>query len=104
PRGGGRERRNPAPPSRSTGGTATEVYDYLRLLWARIGKPFCRVCGAPVVRDTPESVVDTVVARSQVPEVSRLQVAFPVPPSARASHEALVENLLPLGFVRITPA
>ena len=96
------EQRNPVTSSRSTVGTATEVYDYLRLLWARIGKPFCRVCGAPVVRDTPESVVDAVVSRTGNLEISqRLQITFPVPPSARASHDALVENLLVLGFVRI---
>ena len=90
------EQRNPVTSSRSTVGTATEVYDYLRLLWARIGKPFCRVCGAAVVRDTPESVVDAAGRQA-----GRLQVCFPVPPSARASHDALVENLLALGFVRI---
>ena len=95
------EQRNPVTSSRSTVGTATEVYDYLRLLWARIGKPFCRVCGAPVVRDTPESVVSAVSRRLDVSSSHRLIVSFPVPPSARASHEALVENLLALGFVRV---
>ncbi|HET9604573.1 MAG TPA: excinuclease ABC subunit UvrA, partial [Gemmatimonadales bacterium] len=48
------EQRNPAVSSRSTVGTATEIYDFLRLLWARIGQPFCRRCGAPVRRETPE--------------------------------------------------
>ncbi|HKP30488.1 MAG TPA: excinuclease ABC subunit UvrA [Gemmatimonadales bacterium] len=95
------EQRNPVTSSRSTVGTATEVYDYLRLLWARIGKPFCRVCGAPVVRDTPESVVEAVAQRLDVSSSHRLLVSFPVPASARASHEALVENLLALGFVRV---
>ena len=46
------EQRNPTVSSRSTVGTATEVYDFLRLLWARIGTPYCRKCGAPVRRDT----------------------------------------------------
>jgi excinuclease ABC subunit A len=50
------EQRNPVVSSRSTVGTATEVYDYLRLLWARVGTPYCRVCGARVRRDTPASV------------------------------------------------
>src|ERR671910_1570645 len=49
------EQRNPTVSSRSTVGTATEVYDYLRLLWARVGRSFCRRCGAPVRRGTPPS-------------------------------------------------
>ena len=53
------EQRNPTMSSRSTVGTATEVYDFLRLLWARIGKPICRSCGAAVRRDTPESATTT---------------------------------------------
>jgi len=99
------EQRNPVVSSRSTVGTATEVYDYLRLLWARIGRPFCRRCGAPVRRDTPASVVSAVTGgRTDGPTdrpTSRIQVAFPVPASARATHEALVENLRALGFVRV---
>jgi excinuclease ABC subunit A len=59
------EQRNPVVSSRSTVGTATEVYDYLRLLWARIGHPYCRTCGAPVRRDTPASVGESV--RAEVP-------------------------------------
>ncbi len=95
------EQRNPVVSSRSTVGTATEIYDYLRLLWARVGKPFCRKCGAAVVRDTPASVVETIVRRSDDETMKRFQVGFPVPPSARATHAALVENLLALGFVRV---
>ena len=95
------EQRNPVVSSRSTVGTATETYDYLRLLWARVGKPFCRKCGAPVLRDTPSSVVDEVLRRCDDETMRRIQVCFPVPPSVRASHAALVENLLVLGFVRI---
>jgi excinuclease ABC subunit A len=91
------EQRNPTASSRSTVGTATEVYDYLRLLWARVGTPFCRTCGAPVRRDTPQSAADTVLDKVQ----GRIQVTFPLPPSARASHTAIVENLQALGFVRL---
>ena len=70
------EQRNPVVSSRSTVGTATEVYDYLRVLWARIGKPFCRKCGSPVVRDTPASVVEAVLgARSRGLIVSSSQAA-----------------------------
>ncbi|MDQ3138952.1 MAG: excinuclease ABC subunit UvrA, partial [Gemmatimonadota bacterium] len=92
------EQRNPVVSSRSTVGTATEVYDYLRLLWARAGRCYCRRCGAPVRRDTPGSAADDVLAA--VPG-ARIQVAFPLPPVARLTHDAVVENLRALGFVRV---
>jgi excinuclease ABC subunit A len=91
------EQRNPAVSSRSTVGTATEVYDYLRLLWARIGRQYCRHCGEPVARDTPSSAADRVNSLGRVP----VQVTFPLPASIRASHAAIVENLQALGFLRI---
>jgi excinuclease ABC subunit A len=91
------EQRNPVISSRSTVGTATEVYDYLRLLWARVGKCYCRKCGGPVRRDTPQSAVDDVLAQTG----GRLQVSFPLPPVARLTHAAVVENLRALGFTRV---
>src|SRR5262249_48102494 len=91
------EQRNPTVSSRSTVGTATEVYDYLRLLWARAGRSFCRVCGALVRRDTPQSAVDDILAAGP----GRIQICFPLPPVARLTHEAGVENLTALGFVRV---
>ena len=91
------EQRNPTVSSRSTVGTATEVYDFLRLLWARLGTPYCRKCGAPVRRDTVQSATDAVAASV----AGRLQVAFPLPASAKASHELIVENLRALGFLRV---
>jgi excinuclease ABC subunit A len=91
------EQRNPTVSSRSTVGTATEVYDFLRLLWSRVGTPFCRVCSSPVVRDTPESAAARVSALGDLP----VRVTFPVPESARVTHAALVENLRALGFLRI---
>jgi excinuclease ABC subunit A len=90
------EQRNPTVSSRSTVGTATEVYDYLRLLWARVGRSFCRKCGAPVRRDTPQSAAEDTVARG-----GRIQIAFPLPPVASLAHAAVVENLRALGFVRV---
>ena len=92
------EQRNPTVSSRSTVGTATEVYDFLRLLWARLGRPFCRVCGAPVRRDTPQSAVEAVSTEAPA---ARLQVTFPLPASARHTHDAVLENLQALGFVRL---
>ncbi|MEP7228121.1 MAG: excinuclease ABC subunit UvrA, partial [Gemmatimonadales bacterium] len=91
------EQRNPVVSSRSTVGTATEVYDYLRLLWARIGKSYCRVCGGPVRRDTPQAATDAVLAQVS----GRLQVCFPLPPLTRLTHATVVENLRALGFVRV---
>jgi excinuclease ABC subunit A len=91
------EQRNPAVSSRSTVGTATEIYDYLRLLWARVGRQQCRVCGGPVRRDTPQSAAEDTLAQAAGP----LQVTFPLSPSARQGHAAIVENLTALGFVRV---
>ncbi len=91
------EQRNPTVSSRSTVGTATEVYDYLRLLWARLGRSYCRACGAPVRRDTPQSAADAILARGG----TRVQIAFPLPVSARVTHAVVVENLRALGFVRV---
>jgi excinuclease ABC subunit A len=91
------EQRSPVVSSRSTVGTATEIYDHLRLLWARVGRQFCQACGAPVRRDTPQSAADDVLAAGG----SRAQVAFPLPATARLSHAAIVDNLTALGFVRV---
>ncbi len=90
------EQHNPTVSSRSTVGTATEVYDFLRLLWARIGTTYCRQCDTPVTQDTPESAAEIVQARV----TGKIQVTFPLPPAARPNHEAIVENLVALGFVR----
>ena len=65
--------RNP----RSTVATATEIYDYLRLLYARIGRTFCGVCGEEVKKDTVDEVADRMLA---LPEGTRLQVLFPLQP------------------------
>jgi excinuclease ABC subunit A len=91
------EQRNPVVSSRSTVGTATEIYDHLRLLWARVGRSYCRVCGAPVRVDTPQSAADAILTSG----ATRVQIAFPLPPIARLAHAAVVENLRALGFVRV---
>jgi excinuclease ABC subunit A len=91
------EQRNPVMSSRSTVGTATEIYDYLRLLWAQIGKCHCRVCGGPVRRDTPQAAADTVMVQA----TGRIQICFPLPPVARLTHETVAENLRALGFLRV---
>jgi excinuclease ABC subunit A len=92
------EQSNPTKTSRSTVGTATEIYDYLRLLWARIGRTHCKVCGRELRPDTVQSVTDAVLS---LPQATRFLVAFPLRPSAAVTHDVVVENLRAQGFVRV---
>ncbi|MBA2426872.1 MAG: excinuclease ABC subunit UvrA [Actinobacteria bacterium] len=85
--------RNP----RSTVGTITEIYDYLRLLFARIGRPHCYNCGRPIARQTPEQIVDQVL---ELPEGTRFQVLAPVVRSRKGEFAGLFEDLAKRGFVR----
>jgi excinuclease ABC subunit A len=89
---------NPTKTSRSTVGTATEIYDYLRLLWARIGRTFCPVDGRELKPDTVQSVADAVLA---LPPGTRFAVAFPLRLSKRVTHDEAVEHLRARGFVRV---
>jgi excinuclease ABC subunit A len=92
------EQKNPTKTSRSTVGTATEVYDYLRLLWARIGRTFCPVCGRELRPATEQSVTDALLA---LPAQARFAVAFPLRMSERVTTDVVVENLRAQGFVRV---
>jgi excinuclease ABC subunit A len=92
------EQKNPTRTSRSTVGTATEVHDYLRLLYARVGRTLCPECGREVRPDTVGGAVESILA---LPSGTRFMVTFPLPRSETATHEALVENLRALGFVRV---
>jgi excinuclease ABC subunit A len=92
------EQKNPTKTSRSTVGTATEIYDYLRLLWARVGRTFCPLCGREMRPDTVQSVCDTILA---LPGGTRFYVAFPLNLSDEVTHEVIVENLRAQGFVRV---
>ena len=85
--------RNP----RSTVGTITEIYDYLRVLYARIGHPHCPKCGRPIGRQTPEQIVDQVM---QLPEGTRFQVLAPVVRGRKGEYEKLLKDLAGQGFVR----
>jgi excinuclease ABC subunit A len=85
--------RNP----RSTVGTITEIYDYLRLLYARIGLPHCPKCGAVVTRQTPQQIVDRVM---ELPEGTRFQVLAPVVRGRKGEYEGLLEELAKQGFAR----
>src|SRR5205085_3980945 len=82
---------------RSTVGTITEVYDYLRLLWARIGVPHCPKCGAVVERQTPQQIVDRVL---QLPEGTRFQVLAPVVRGRKGEYEGLLADLAGQGYAR----
>jgi excinuclease ABC subunit A len=92
------EQKNPTKSSRSTVGTATEVYDYMRLLWSRVGRTHCPKCDRHVLPDTVSSAVDRV---RELPRGARIQVAFPLPRSGESTHELVVSNLRALGFVRL---
>ncbi|MGH7644873.1 MAG: excinuclease ABC subunit UvrA [Gemmatimonadales bacterium] len=91
------EQRNPTTSSRSTVGTATEIYDYLRLLWARVGTTSCRHCGAVVKSDTVQEVVDALVSGNGKGETV---IAFPLPASARRPDVDVAAQLRAAGFVR----
>ena len=84
------EQKNPTRTSRSTVGTATEIYDYLRLLWARIGHTVCPVCGRELKPDTAQSAADVVLA---LPAGTRVMIAFPLRLSSKVTHKQAVENL-----------
>ncbi len=82
---------------RSTVGTITEIYDYLRLLYARIGVPHCPKCGAVVSRQTPQQIVDRIM---ELPEGTRFQVLAPVVRGRKGEYEGLLEELAGQGYAR----
>ena len=95
------EQKNPTKTSRSTVGTATEVYDYLRLLWARVGRAFCPRCGREMRPDTPQSVADALL---ELPEGTRVHIAFPLQISDKLTDAVILENLRAAGFLRVRAA
>jgi excinuclease ABC subunit A len=86
--------RNP----RSTVGTVTEIYDYLRLLYARVGRPHCPVCGRPIAGQSQESIVDQIL---QLPEGTRFTVNAPVVRDRKGEYRDLFEELRRDGFTRV---
>jgi excinuclease ABC subunit A len=85
--------RNP----RSTVGTITEVYDYLRLLYARVGKPHCPLCGRPIARQTPQQIVDRVL---ELDDGTRFQVLAPVVRGRKGEYTDLLKELQTKGYSR----
>lgn len=86
--------RNP----RSTVGTVTEIYDYLRLLYARIGTPHCTKCGREITQQTVDQIVDKVMA---LPEKSRIQVMAPIVRGRKGEYVKELDNVRKSGFVRV---
>jgi excinuclease ABC subunit A len=86
--------RNP----RSTVGTVTEIHDYLRLLWARIGVPHCPKCGKEIRRQTIDQIVDQIMA---LPEGTRMQILAPVVRARKGEHLKVFEDARKSGFVRV---
>ena len=83
---------------RSTVATVTEIYDYLRLLFARIGKPHCYNCGDPISKQTPQQIVDAIL---QLPEGTRVQILAPVVRGRKGEYRELFEEIKREGFVRV---
>jgi len=83
---------------RSTVGTVTEIFDYLRLLFARIGKPHCYKCGRPVQSQTVQQIVDSI---TRLPVSSRIQILSPVVRRRKGEHKEVFESARKSGFVRI---
>jgi excinuclease ABC subunit A len=85
--------RNP----RSTVGTVTEIYDYLRLLWSRVGHPHCHVCGRPIAGQSTEQIIDQVM---ELPDQTRFMVEAPVVRGRKGEYKDLLEELRGEGFTR----
>jgi excinuclease ABC subunit A len=86
--------RNP----RSTVGTVTEVYDYLRLLYARIGRPHCPKCGKPISQQTVDQIVDALLA---YPAGTRMQILAPLVRGRKGEHQKVLEDVRKAGYVRV---
>ncbi len=83
---------------RSTVGTVTEIYDYLRLLWARIGIPHCTVCGREITQQTVDQIVDKVM---ELPEGTKLQVMAPIARGKKGEFVKELADVMKQGFVRV---
>ncbi len=86
--------RNP----RSTVGTVTEIYDYLRLLYARIGTPYCYKCGKEITSQTVDQMVDRIM---ELEERTRIQILSPVVRGKKGEHKKIIENIKKEGFIRV---
>ena len=92
------EQRSATKNPRSTVGTVTEIYDYLRLLFARIGTPYCYNCGKKIQRQTVQQIVDNVL---ELPEATRIQILSPLIRGRKGEYRELFEEARKDGFVRV---
>lgn len=83
---------------RSTVGTVTEIYDYLRLLYARVGTPFCPKCGKPIKPQTIDEIVDSIL---KLPQGTKIQILAPLVKGKKGEFQSLFEELKQEGFVRV---
>ena len=83
---------------RSTVGTVTEIYDYLRLLWARVGIPHCPKCGKPIQRQSVDQIVDQIL---QLPEKTRFQILAPVVRGKKGEHQKVFDDARRGGYARV---
>jgi len=83
---------------RSTVGTVTEIYDYLRLLWARVGTPHCPQCGKEIKQQTIDQIIDQVMT---LPEATRIQIMAPVIRGKKGEHQKIFEDARKSGYVRV---
>ena len=83
---------------RSTVGTVTEIYDYLRLLWARVGVPHCTVCGREILKQTVDQIVDKIMS---LPEGTKIQVMAPVVRGRKGEHQKEFEAAAKSGYARV---
>jgi excinuclease ABC subunit A len=86
--------RNP----RSTVGTVTEIFDYLRLLYARVGRPHCPNCGRPITRQSPQQMAEQILA---LPDGTRLMILAPVIRDRKGEHQSVFDEIRRQGFVRV---
>ncbi len=92
------EQRKAGSSPRSTVGTVTEIYDYLRLLYARVGTPHCYSCGREIKRQTVQEIVDRVMA---FPEGMKIRILAPVVRGRKGEHRELLENIARQGYLRV---
>ena len=83
---------------RSTVGTVTEIHDYLRLLYARVGQPHCPKCGRPINKQSVDQMVDQITS---FPDRTRIQILAPVIRAKKGEHVKVIENITKQGFVRV---
>jgi excinuclease ABC subunit A len=92
------DQKGPSRNPRSTMGTVTEIYDYLRLLFARVGHPYCPICGREIAMQTVQQIVDAVLA---LPEATRLMILAPLVKDRKGEYQSVFDDLRKAGYARV---